>query len=122
MEKTKRNTRNDTNSQRIRFFLLEVQTCRRGEILIFKQGESLARLWGYGISEILVFKPGESQARLWDYGIIEILIFKLGESRAHRRFSYLSLGRAEPVSGITGLLRFSYLSLGRAKLVRDSCI
>ena len=92
------------------------------EILVFKPRESRARLWNYGIGEILVFKPGESQARLWDYGIIEILIFKLGESRAHRRFSYLSLGRAEPVSGITGLLRFSYLSLGKAKLVRDSCI
>ena len=45
------------------------------------------------------------------------------------RFLYLSLGRAEPVSGITvvsemggvGGWRFSYLSLGRAKPVWDYC-
>ena len=92
------------------------------EILVFKPRESQARLWDYEISEILVFKPGESRARLWDYGIIEILIFKLGESRAHWRFSYLRLGRVEPVFGIMGLLRFSYLSLGRAEPIRDSCI
>ena len=75
-----------------------------------------------GITEILVFKTRESRAHLWDYGIIEILVFKPGESRAHWRFSYLSLGRAEPVSEITGLLRFLYLSLGRAEPVRDSSI